>query len=196
MRKTWHAHVYRQEGGLSNQPSFVLFYDVKPNSFFVRTSVSIHLFTVSKMFRECIHIFSQHTNIVWKFIWINTFISMQNSKRKVIGLQALPNILNDDCDIYNRVTKLCLYYFPTQLINKCAYKAMWCLRDVITERIFYCSHLLTKLDMRMCDTQQNCPYLKSPSCHSVMLNGRDIDMNRPKEQGIYVYRHSDYFFCN
>lgn len=112
MRKPWRAHVYRQEGGLSSQPSFVLFYDVKLNSSFAQTLVSIHLFIVSKMFRECIHIFSQHTNIVWKFIWINTFISMQNSKCKVIGLQALPNILKDDCDIYNRVMKLYLYYFP------------------------------------------------------------------------------------
>lgn len=40
---------------------------------------------------------------------------------------------------------------------------MCCLRDVITERILYCFHLLTKLDTRLCATQQSCPYLKSKS---------------------------------
>ena len=154
MRKTWRAHVHRQEGGLSTQPPFVLFYDVKLNSFFTQTWASIHLFIMSKMFRECIHIFSQHTNIICKFFWMNTFISMQNSKCKVIGYRALPNILNDDCDIYNTVMKLCLYYFPNSLINKCAYKSMCCLRDVITERILYCYHLLTKPDKRLCYTSE------------------------------------------
>lgn len=197
MKKTWCALVYRQEGGLSRQPPFVLFNDVKLNSFLTQTWVSIYLFIVSKMFRECIHIFSQHTNIIWKFIWTNISISMQSSKCKVIGFQALPNILNNDFDdVYNPIMKLCLYYFPNELINKCAYKAMCCLRDVVTERILYCSHLLTKLDTRLCATQQSCPYLKSHSCHSMTLNGRDKYMNGPNEQGIYVYKPSDYFFCN
>lgn len=73
---------------------------------------------------------------------------------------------------------------------------MCCLRDVITERILYCFHSLTKLDTRLCATQQSCPYLKSPSCRSMTLNGKAIYMNGPNEQGVYVYGPSDYFFCN
>lgn len=71
---------------------------------------------------------------------------------------------------------------------------MCCLRDVITERILYFFHLLTKLDKRLCATQQSCPYLKSPSCRSMTLNGRAIYMNGLSEQGAYVYRPSDCFF--
>lgn len=195
MRKTWRAHVHRQEGGLSSQPPFVLFYDVKLNSFFTQTWASIHLFIMSKLFRECIHIFSQHKISFVNFFWMNTFISMQNSKCKVIGFRALANILNDDCDVHNTVMKLCLYYFPNSLINKCAYKAMCYLRDVINRENTLLFSFIDKAGQETA-TQQSCPYLKSPSCHFMTLNGRDVHMNGPNEQGVYVYRPSDYFFCN
>lgn len=48
---------------------------------------------------------------------MNISIYMHSSKCKVIGFQALPNILNDDFDIYNTIYETVSLLLP-QLVNK------------------------------------------------------------------------------